>query len=115
MLAAKYRLATLTAIVDFNNVQLDGPVHEILPLEPLADKWRGCNWAVLEINGHDMRQILQALDTADEVHDRPTVIIARTTKGKGVSFMENRSHWHGVPPNDEQYAQAVAELRGELA
>jgi transketolase len=115
MLAAKYHLSKLTAIVDSNDVQLDGPVHEILPLEPLADKWRACNWAVLEINGHDMRQILQALDTANEIHDRPTVIIARTTKGKGVSFMENKAQWHGVPPNDEEYAQAVAELRGDLA
>jgi transketolase len=112
MVAAKYRLANLTAIVDYNDVQLDGPVHEILPLEPLADKWRACNWAVIEINGHDMRQVLQALDTASEVHDRPAVIIARTTKGKGVSFMENKAHWHGVPPNDDQFAQAVAELKG---
>ena len=112
MVAAKYRLANLTAILDYNNVQLDGPVHEILPLEPLADKWRACNWAVIEINGHDMRQILQALDTAGEIHDRPTIIIARTTKGKGVSFMENKAHWHGVPPNDDQFAQAVAELKG---
>ncbi len=115
MPGAKYHLSRLTAIVDSNDVQLDGPVHEILPLEPLADKWRACNWAVLEINGHDMRQILQALDTANEIHDRPTVIIARTTKGKGVSFMENKAQWHGVPPNDEEYAQAVAELRGDLA
>jgi transketolase len=115
MVAAKYRLANLTAIVDYNDVQLDGPVHEILPLEPLADKWRACNWAVIEINGHDMRQILQALDTASEVHDRPAVIIARTTKGKGVSFMENKAHWHGVPPNDDQFAQAVAELKGARA
>jgi transketolase len=115
MVAAKYRLANLTAIVDYNDVQLDGPVHEILPLEPLADKWRACNWAVIEINGHDMRQVLQALDTASEVHDRPAVIIARTTKGKGVSFMENKAHWHGVPPNDDQFAQAVAELKGARA
>lgn len=113
MIAAKYRLANLTVILDYNNVQLDGPVHEIMPLEPLADKWRACNWAVIEINGHDMRQILQALDMAREIHDRPTLIMARTTKGKGVSYMENRAHWHGVPPDDAQFAQAVAELKGE--
>ncbi|WP_119071266.1 transketolase [Aggregatilinea lenta] len=112
MVAAKYRLANLTAIVDYNDVQLDGAVHDILPLEPLVDKWRACNWAVIEINGHDMRQILQALDTADEIHDRPTMIIARTTKGKGVSYMENKSYWHGVAPNDAQLAQAVAEIKG---
>jgi transketolase len=113
MTAAKYRLANLTAIVDYNDVQLDGPVHEIMPLEPLMDKWRAFNWAVLEINGHNVRQVLEALDMADEIHDRPTVIVAHTTKGKGVSFMENDSHWHGVPPDDAQYALAIAELRGE--
>jgi len=113
MTAAKYQLAKLTAIVDYNNVQLDGPVHEIMPLEPFVDKWRTFNWAVLEINGHNMRQVLEALDMADEIHDRPTVIVAHTTKGKGVSFMENDSRWHGIPPDDAQYAQAIAELRGE--
>jgi transketolase len=113
MTAAKYKLAKLTAIVDYNNVQLDGPVHEIMPLEPFVDKWRTFNWALLEINGHNMRQVLEALDMADEIHDRPTVIVAHTTKGKGVSFMENDSHWHGIPPNGAQYAQAIAELKGE--
>jgi transketolase len=113
MTAAKYRLASLTAIVDYNDVQLDGPVHEIMPLEPFTEKWRACNWAVLEINGHNMRQVLEALDTADEIHDRPTVIIAHTTKGKGVSFMENQCYWHGVAPNEAQFAQACAELRRE--
>ncbi len=113
MTAAKYRLANLTAIVDYNDVQLDGPVHEIMPLEPFVGKWQVFNWGVLEINGHNMRQVLEALDMAGEIHDRPTVIVAHTTKGKGVSFMENDSHWHGVPPDDAQYAQAIAELRGE--
>jgi transketolase len=113
MTAAKYRLANLTAIVDYNNVQLDGPVHEIMPLEPFVEKWRTFNWAVLEINGHNMRQVLEALDMADETHDRPAVIVAHTTKGKGVSFMENDSRWHGIPPDDAQYAQAIAELKGE--
>jgi transketolase len=113
MTAAKYGLANLTAIVDYNDVQLDGPVHEIMPLEPFVQKWQVFNWAVLEINGHNMRQVLEALDMADEIHDRPTVIVAHTTKGKGVSFMEDDSHWHGVPPDDAQYAQAIAELRGE--
>ena len=113
MAAAKYRLANLTAIVDYNDVQLDGPVHEIMPLEPLVEKWRAFNWAVLEINGHNMRQVLEALDTAGEIHNRPAVIVAHTTKGKGVSFMENDSRWHGIPPDDAQYAQAIAELKGE--
>ncbi len=113
MAAAKYRLANLTAIVDYNNVQLDGPVHEIMPLDPLIDKWRAFNWEVLEINGHNMRQVVEALDAVAEIHDRPTAIIAHTTKGKGVSFMENDSRWHGVAPDDKQYAQALAELRGD--
>ena len=113
MVAAKFRLANLVAIVDYNDVQLDGSVHEIMPLQPFVDKWQAFNWKVLEINGHNMRQVLEALDTADEIHDRPVVIVAHTTKGKGVSFMENDSLWHGTPPNDQQYAHAVAELRGE--
>ena len=113
MTAAKYRLDNLTAIVDYNDVQLDGPVHEIMPLEPLVAKWRAFNWSVLEVHGHSIRQVLEALDVAEEIHDRPTVIVAHTTKGKGVSFMENDARWHGVAPDDAQYARAVAELRGE--
>lgn len=113
MLAARYRLSNLTAIVDYNGVQLDGPVHEVMPLEPLAEKWRAFNWAVLEINGHNVRQIMEALDTAAEIHHCPTVIIAHTTKGKGVSFMENEAAWHGIAPNDAQLAQALAELGTE--
>jgi transketolase len=112
MAAAKYRLDNLTAIVDYNDVQLDGPVHEIMPLQPLVDKWRSFNWATLEINGHLVGQVVESLDTAAEIHDRPTVILARTTKGEGVSFMENDSRWHGIPPDDDQYARAIAELGG---
>ena len=113
MTAAKYRLANLVAIIDYNDVQLDGPVHEIMPLAPLKDKWQAFGWAALEINGHNVRQVIEALDTADEIHNRPTVIIARTTKGKEVSFMENDSRWHGRPPDEAQYQQALAELRTE--
>jgi transketolase len=110
MAAAKFRISTLTAILDYNDVQLDGAVHDIMPLEPLVEKWRAFNWAVLEINGHNLRQVLEALDTASEIHGRPTIIIAHTTKGKGVSFMEDRSYWHGAAPNDTQLAQAMGEL-----
>jgi len=110
MAAAKFRAASLTAILDYNDVQLDGAVHDIMPLEPLIDKWRAFNWAVLEINGHNLRQVLEALDTASEIHARPTIIVAHTTKGKGVSFMEDRSYWHGVAPNAAQLAQAETEL-----
>jgi len=110
MAAAKFRVSSLTAILDYNDVQLDGAVHDIMPLEPLIDKWRAFNWAVLEINGHNLRQVLEALDTASEIHGRPTIIVAHTTKGKGVSFMEDRSYWHGVAPNAAQLAQATTEL-----
>ncbi len=111
MTAAKFRLSNLTAILDNNDVQLDGPVHDVMPLEPVLDKWRAFNWSVLEINGHDVRQVLEALDTACEIHARPTLIVAHTTKGKGVSFMEDKAYWHGVPPNDAQHAQAMDELK----
>jgi transketolase len=108
--AAKYHLANLTAIVDCNDVQLDGPVHEVMPLEPLTDRWSACGWRVLEVNGHAVRQVAEAIDLASQIHDRPTVILAHTTKGKGVSFMENQSYWHGNVPNDSQLAQALFEL-----
>jgi transketolase len=112
--AAKYRLSNLTAILDNNNVQLDGPVHEVMPLEPLHDKWKACNWHVLEINGHSIREVAEALELAGEIHDRPTIIIAHTTKGKGVSFMENQSYWHGNAPDAGQLKQALSEL-GEVS
>ena len=114
MTAAKYRLSNLVAIVDYNGVQLDGPVHQVMPMEPFVAKWRAFNWAVLEVHGHNVRQVLESLDMADEIHDRPTVIVAHTTKGKGVSFMENDPYWHGIPPDEAQYAQALAELGGKV-
>ncbi len=111
MMAAKYGLDNLTAILDYNDVQLDGPVHEIMPLEPVKAKWESFGWHTIEIDGHNMRRILEALDEATHVHARPTVIIAHTVKGKGVSFMENKSTWHGRAPGEEEYKIAVAELR----
>lgn len=114
MTAGKYRLSNLTAIMDYNDVQLDGPVHQIMPLEPVVGKWRSFNFEVIEINGHNMREILDSLDMAREIHSRPTVIVAHTTKGKGVSFMENKALWHGQAPNDEQLAKAKAELKGGI-
>ena len=114
MEAAKYRLSNLTVILDYNDVQLDGPVHEIMPIAPVVDKWRAFNWAVIEINGHNVRQVLEALDAAKDIHHCPTIIVAHTTKGKGVSFMENKSAWHGRAPTDEEYAQALVELGGEV-
>jgi transketolase len=111
--AARYQLNNLTAILDYNDVQLDGMVHDIMPLEPLADKWRAFRWSVIEINGHNLRQVIDAFDTAEQIHSQPTVIIAHTTKGRGVSYMENDSRWHGAVPNVEQLAQARLELGEE--
>ena len=111
--AAKYRLASLTAFVDYNDVQLDGVVHEVMPLEPFRDKWEACGWHVLEINGHSVRQVADAIEMAKEIHDHPSLILAHTTKGKGVSFMENRSYWHGNVPDAAQLQQALTEL-GEV-
>ncbi len=84
-----------------------------MPMEPLAERWRSFGWKVLEVNGHDVRQVADALLLAYQVHDRPTIVIARTTKGRGVSFMENNSFWHGNVPNADQMKQALAEL-GEV-
>jgi transketolase len=111
--AAKYRLSNLVAIVDLNDVQLDGPVHEIMPQEHMVERWKACGWYVTEVNGHNVRQLADAFDLAREIHDRPVCIIAHTTKGKGVSYMENDSNWHGNVPNAEQLKQALLELGGE--
>ena len=111
MAAAKYHLSNLHAIVDLNNVQLDGPVTQIMPIQPLAEKWQAFGWAVVEIDGHSVSQLLQAFETVEQIEDRPSVILAHTIKGKGVSFMENDAHWHGVAPNTSEYQQAMQELR----
>jgi len=112
MTAAKYRTTEMTLIMDYNDVQLDGASHDIMPMEPLVDKWRSFGFAVQEINGHNPIQILDALDTALEIHSQPAVILAHTTKGKGVSFMENSSKWHGAVPTEPQYWAARLELEG---
>jgi transketolase len=113
MTAAKYRTTEMTAIMDYNDVQLDGAGHDIMPLEPIADKWRSFGWHVIEINGHNIKQVLDALDESAEIHTKPTVVLAHTTKGKGVSFMENTAAWHGAVPNEEQYQAARKELGGK--
>ena len=110
MAAAKFRLGNLTVILDCNGIQQTGATADVMPLEPLADKWKSFGWHVQEIHGHNVLEILTALDRADEVHAQPSIIIARTTKGKGVSFMEYDNRWHGMPPNEAQYQQALREL-----
>ena len=116
MTAAKYRLGNLTAIVDYNGIQQTGATADVMPTEPIAEKWRSFGWHVQEVHGHNVREVLDALDRADEVHAKPSVIIARTTKGRGVSFMEYDHRWHGgLVPNADQREQALAELRASLA
>ena len=112
MSAPKFKLNNLVVFTDNNNGQIDGHVDEVMDLRPLAEKWRAFRWAVHEIDGHDFGQILGALDKARKETEKPTMIIARTVKGKGVSFMENNIGWHGVAPNDEQLKKAIAEIRG---
>ncbi len=112
MSAPKFKLNNLIVFTDNNNGQIDGPVEEVMDLRPLAEKWRAFRWAVQEIDGHDFGQILGALDKARRETEKPTMIVARTVKGKGVSFMENNIGWHGVAPNAEQLKQAVREIQG---
>lgn len=114
MTAAKYHLGNLTVLLDYNGIQQTGATADVMPTEPIADKWEAFGWHVQEVHGHNVVEILNALDRADEVHARPSVIIARTTKGKGVSFMEYDHRWHGMPPNAEQFEQASAELEEGL-
>lgn len=112
MFAGRNGLDNLCGILDYNQVQQTGKVAERLDLEPVVAKWRAFNWHVREIDGHDIGEILEALDEAEVVHDRPALIVAHGVKGKGVSWMELDSSWHGKAPNAEQLEQALTELRG---
>lgn len=113
MAASKFRLGNLTAIVDVNGVQQTGATVDVMPLDRLDERWRAFGWHVQEIHGHNLREILDALDRADDVHAVPSVILARTTKGRGVSLFEYDHRWHGAVPNREQYELARAELTQE--
>ena len=110
MAAAKYRLGNLTAILDYNGIQQTGATADVMPTEPILDKWEAFGWHVQEAHGHNVGEVLDALDRADEVHAKPSMIVARTTKGKGVSFMEYDHRWHGMAPNQQQYELALSEL-----
>jgi len=109
--AGKYNLSNLTLIVDRNNIQIDGYTEEVMPLEPLVDKYRAFNWTVIEVDGHNIEQIIDAVEQARAVYENPTAIIAHTIPGKGVSFMENLPEWHGKPPTAEEAKIALRELR----
>ncbi len=110
MTAAHYRLDRVCAIIDYNKVQENGPVSEIKGLEPLADKWRSFGWHVQEVIGHNFKQLMKAMDTFLSMKGQPSVIIAHTIKGKGISFMEGDRKWHGKAPNEEQFTAAMEEL-----
>ena len=110
MAASHYEIDNLCAILDFNKLQIDGCVLEVMSIEPVADKWRSFGWEVMEADGHDFSQILPALDRAEEVKGRPSLIIAHTIKGKGVSFMENQAKYHGVAPTPDELERALIEL-----
>jgi transketolase len=112
MFANKYHLDNVIAFTDRNYLQTDGNSEQVMPLEPLRDKWEAFGWRVDEIDGHHFPSILGAIGRAKATPGRPAMILARTVKGKGVSFMENDNHWHGAPPSREQYERAMEELRG---
>lgn len=111
MFAGKYKLSQLIVFVDRNNIQIDGPTDEIMPLEDLRGKWESFGWHVQEINGHNMESIIDAAGMARAITTRPSVIITHTIPGKGVDFMEYDYKWHGVPPNHEQAKEAMKKLR----
>jgi len=110
MLAGKYKLNNLIAIIDRNNIQIDGKTDDVMPLDPLADKWKAFNWNVLEVDGHDFKKINETVEKAQMEKDRPTVIIAHTVSAKGVKEWEGDYHWHGKPPTKEEGDMAIREL-----
>lgn len=110
MAAPKFKLDNLCVLLDYNKIQLSGAVKDIMDLEPLLNKWRAFNWNTLEIDGHDFQAIIQSLDQAESVKEKPTLVLCHTTKGKGVSFMEGKWEWHGKAPNREEGDRAIQEI-----
>lgn len=113
MTAGHYKLDNLCLIVDNNNLQIDGKVNEVMNIYPIREKFESFGFEAISIDGHDFNQIINAFNKAKLTKDKPTVIIAKTIKGKGVSFMENIAEWHGKAPNEEQYKLAIAELKNK--
>lgn len=111
MFAGKTRLSNLIAFIDRNNIQIDGVTEDVMPLEPLRKKWEAFNWHVMDVDGHNVEQIIDAINTAKAVREKPSVIILHTIPGKGVDFMEYDFNWHGKPPKPEEAALALQELR----
>lgn len=115
MLAGKNRLQNLTAVIDRNNIQIDGYTEDVMPLEPLSDKWRAWNWHVIEIDGHNIEEIADAFNTAKSVTNKPTMIIAHTIAGKGVPEFERDYRWHGNPPGKGPTDKVPADKQAEVA
>ena len=110
MAGSHYRLGNLVALIDNNGLQIDGPLHEVMSVEPIGDKFRAFGWETCEIDGHDIGAILRTLNEARQVKDRPFAIVARTIKGKGCSFMEGQVDWHGKAPTQEELERALLEF-----
>lgn len=110
MLAGKYHLGNLTAIIDRNNIQIDGYTEEICPIEPFAEKYRSFGWRVIDVDGHNIKKIIEACEESRAIYEKPTVIIAHTIPGKAISFMEFLTEWHGKPPKKEELDLALTEL-----
>jgi len=113
LFAGKYKLSNLTVFLDRNKIQIDGHTEDVLPLEPLREKYVAFNWHVIGVDGHNMEEITNAVSRARAMYEKPTMIIAHTIPGKGVSFMENLPEWHGKAPNKEEAKKALDELRGK--
>jgi len=114
LFAHKYRLDNLIAFTDRNRLQTDGDTELVMPLDPLPEKWRAFGWNAWEIDGHDFTQIVETVARARLTRGRPTMIVANTIKGRGVSFMENAAEWHGTPPTTEEFIRALAEIDGDI-
>ncbi|MCK5773285.1 MAG: transketolase, partial [Thermoplasmata archaeon] len=114
MAAAHYKVDNLCAILDRNQLQIDGPTENIMSLSPIYSKFKAFGWHVIEVNGHDLKEILMAFKEAARIHGKPTIIIANTVKGKGISFMEGSLKFHGKAPSDDELEQALKELGGDV-
>ena len=112
MSAAHYKLDNMVAFLDYNGLQIDGKTEDVMNIGPIVDKFKAFGWNVIEIDGHDFDQIFAALDMAKETVGKPTMIVAKTVKGKGISYMENQAGWHGNAPSDSDLEQALIELGG---
>ena len=112
MSAAHYKLDNMVAFLDYNGLQIDGKTEDVMNIGPIVDKFKAFGWNVIEIDGHDFDQIFAALDMAKETVGKPTMIVAKTVKGRGISFMENQASWHGTAPSDKDLEQALIELGG---